>query len=235
MEFLYPGFLWALLTVSIPVIIHLFYFRRFRKVYFSNIKFLKEIKEETTNTNKLKNLLILLSRILAIIFLVMAFAQPYLPKGENVSKGATAVSIYIDNSFSMQSISEDVSLIEKAKKTARDIVEGYSENSNFQIITNELYGEDQRWIDKKNALEKINSITLNPKIQSIKNIMNRQNQAFTLNGAENKHVYWISDFQRSVFDINTEASDSTVEYNLVILQAVREKISVLTVAIGKNL
>ena len=223
MEFLYPGFLWALLTVSIPVIIHLFYFRRFRKVYFSNIKFLKEIKEETTNTNKLKNLLILLSRILAIIFLVMAFAQPYLPKGENVSKGATAVSIYVDNSFSMQSISEDVSLIEKAKKTARDIVEGYSENSNFQIITNELYGEDQRWIDKKNALEKINSITLNPKMQSIKNIMNRQNQAFTLNGAENKHVYWISDFQRSVFDMNTEASDSTVEYNLVILQAVREK------------
>ena len=108
-----------------------------------------------------------------------------------------------------RSISEDVSLIEKAKKTARDIVEGYSENSNFQIITNELYGEDQRWIDKKNALEKINSITLNPKIQSIKNIMNRQNQAFTLNGAENKHVYWISDFQRSVFDMNNESSDST--------------------------
>jgi hypothetical protein len=223
MEFLYPGFLWALLAVLIPVIIHLFYFRRFRKVYFSNIRFLKEIKEETTNTNKLKNLLILLSRILAIIFLVMAFAQPYLPEGENVSKGATGVSIYIDNSFSMQSMSEDVSLIEKAKKTARDIVEGYSENSNFQILTNELFGEDQRWLDKKNALEKISTIALNPKIQSIKNIMNRQNQAFSLNGAENKHVYWISDFQRSVFDINTEAADSSVEYNLVILQAVREK------------
>lgn len=223
MEFLYPGFLWALLAVLIPVIIHLFYFRRFRKVYFSNIRFLKEIKEETTNTNKLKNLLILLSRILAIIFLVMAFAQPYLPEGENVSKGATGVSIYIDNSFSMQSMSEDVSLIEKAKKTARDIVEGYSENSNFQILTNELFGEDQRWLDKKNALEKISTIALNPKIQSIKNIMNRQNQAFSLNGAENKHVYWISDFQRSVFDISTEAADSSVEYNLVILQAVREK------------
>ena len=223
MEFLYPGFLWALLAVLIPVIIHLFYFRRFRKVYFSNIRFLKEIKEETTNTNKLKNLLILLSRILTIIFLVLAFAQPYLPKGENINQGATGVSIYIDNSFSMQAMSEDVSLIEKAKKTAREIVEGYSENSNFQIITNELHGEDQRWIDKKNAIEKINSIALNPKMQSIKNVMVRQNQAFTLNGAENKHIYWISDFQKSVFDLNTGSVDSTIEYNLVILQAVREK------------
>jgi hypothetical protein len=223
MEFIYPGFLWALLTVAIPVIIHLFYFRRFKKVYFSNIKFLKEIKEETTNSNKLKNLLILLARILTIVFLVLAFAQPFLPRGEKVNQGNTAVSIYIDNSFSMQAMSEDVSLIEKAKKTALDIVNGYSENSNFQIITNELYGEDQRWIDKKDALEKIKKINLNSKFQTINNIMNRQNQAFLLNGALNKQVFWISDFQRSVFEVRTESVDSTVEYNLVILQAVREK------------
>ena len=47
MEFLVPGFLWALLALAIPVIIHLFYFRRFKKVYFTNVRFLKEVKEET--------------------------------------------------------------------------------------------------------------------------------------------------------------------------------------------
>ncbi|MGE5356964.1 MAG: BatA domain-containing protein [Deltaproteobacteria bacterium] len=222
MEFIYPGFLWALLAVAIPVIIHLFYFRRFKKVYFSNIKFLKEIKEETTNTNKLKNLLILLARILTIVFLVLAFAQPFIPQGEKVNQGSTSVSIYIDNSFSMQALSEDVSLIEKAKKIARDIIEGYSDNTSFQIVTNELHGEDQRWIDKKDALEKIGKINLNSKLQTINNIMNRQNQAFMLSGALNKHAFWISDFQKSVFDVKTEAVDSTVDYNLVILQAVRE-------------
>ena len=116
MEFLYPGFLWALTAVAIPVIIHLIYFRRFKKVYFSNIRFLKEIKEETTNTNKLKNLLILLARIFAILFLVLAFAQPYIPQGEKLKSGTTGVSIYIDNSFSMEALSDEVSLLEKAKK-----------------------------------------------------------------------------------------------------------------------
>jgi Na+/H+ antiporter NhaD/arsenite permease-like protein len=92
MGFLYPNFLWALFAILIPVIIHLFYFKRFKKVYFSNTKFLKEIKEETTNKNKIKNLLVLLSRILAIVFLVLAFAQPYFPIGHKLKKGSKGVS-----------------------------------------------------------------------------------------------------------------------------------------------
>jgi hypothetical protein len=223
MEFLYPGFLWALLAVSVPILIHLFYFRRFRKVYFSNIKFLKEIKEETTNTNKLKNLLILLSRILAIIFLVFAFSRPFIPAGDQISKGSAAVSIYIDNSFSMQALSEDVSLIEKAKKIARELVEGYPDNAGFQVVTNELFGEDLRWTDKKDAIEKINSIELNPIVQNISNVLNRQTQAFSNIGAENRHVYWISDFQTGVFDTSPESIDTATNYYAVILQAVREK------------
>jgi len=80
MGFLYPSFLWALLAIAIPIIIHLFYFRRFRTVYFTNVRFLKEVKEQTSNRQKIRNLLVLLSRILALAFLVFAFAQPYLTK-----------------------------------------------------------------------------------------------------------------------------------------------------------
>jgi len=54
MQFLYPAVLWGLLALVIPIIIHLFYFRRFKKVYFSNVKFLKEIKEETSSKAKQK-------------------------------------------------------------------------------------------------------------------------------------------------------------------------------------
>jgi hypothetical protein len=222
MEFLYPSFLWALTAVAIPVIIHLIYFRRFKKVYFSNIKFLKEIKEETTNTNKLKNLLILLARIFAIAFLVLAFAQPYIPQGEKVKSGTKGVSIYIDNSFSMEAMSDEVSLLDKAKKTALEIVEGYSEKTEFQIITNELKLEDQRWTDKKNAIEKIKIISYSPIVHTINNIISAQNQGFKINGANNKYAFWISDFQKNIFDLKTETIDSTIEYNLVILQAVRE-------------
>jgi hypothetical protein len=75
MQFLFPWFLAALLALAIPVVIHLFNFRRFKTVYFSNVKFLKEVKEETASRSKLKHLLVLAARMLALAFLVFAFAQ----------------------------------------------------------------------------------------------------------------------------------------------------------------
>ena len=76
MTFLYPSFLWALTALSIPIIIHLFNFRRTTKVFFSNTRFLRQIKEVTTAKRKLKHYLILASRLLFLLFLVLAFAQP---------------------------------------------------------------------------------------------------------------------------------------------------------------
>ena len=79
MKFLYPSFLYALFTLLIPIIIHLFNLRRYKTVYFSNVELLKEVKEKTKNIARLKNLLILLTRLLAITALVFAFAQPFIP------------------------------------------------------------------------------------------------------------------------------------------------------------
>src|SRR5690348_11567661 len=114
MNFLYPGFLFALFAVAIPVIVHLFNFRRFKKVLFTNVRFLKEIKQDTRARSNLKHLLILISRILAVIFLVLAFAQPYIPsKNHAAMKERNKVSIYIDNSFSMDAVGRNGSLIEE--------------------------------------------------------------------------------------------------------------------------
>src|SRR6187431_3204710 len=113
MLFTYPAFLFALSALSIPIIVHLFNFRRFKKIYFTNVRFLKEIKQDTRNRSRLKHLLILASRILAVIFLVLAFAQPFIPaKGSKAVAGAKRVSVYIDNSFSMDAISSNGDLLE---------------------------------------------------------------------------------------------------------------------------
>ena len=52
MTFLYPSFLFGLFALAIPVIIHLFNFRRTKKIYFSNTLFLKKVKE--ASSSKLK-------------------------------------------------------------------------------------------------------------------------------------------------------------------------------------
>ena len=97
MQFVNPGFLFGLFAIAIPVIIHLFNFRRFRKVYFTNVEFIQELKKETQKQSRLKHLLILLLRILAIVALVLAFARPYIPVKENVIRALerNSVSIYV--------------------------------------------------------------------------------------------------------------------------------------------
>ena len=92
MSFLHPYFLFGLTAAVIPIIIHLFDFRKTKKVYFSNTQLLHQVKESTQSFYNLKHLLILLSRILFIIFLVIAFAQPYLTPSGNQGLLSTRVT-----------------------------------------------------------------------------------------------------------------------------------------------
>ena len=78
MKFLFPQFLWALLLLIIPIIIHLFNFRRYKKVVFSNVTMLKEIETQSRKTKQLRKWLILLTRIIALSSLILAFAIPYI-------------------------------------------------------------------------------------------------------------------------------------------------------------
>ncbi|MCB0588121.1 MAG: hypothetical protein KDD06_22705, partial [Phaeodactylibacter sp.] len=77
--------------------------------------------------------------------LVLAFAQPFIPaKNTEVKAGTKAVSIFIDNSFSMEALSQDVPLLEKAKQRAREAVNAYAPDDQFQILTNDFEGRHQR-------------------------------------------------------------------------------------------
>ena len=146
MNFLFPGFLFALFTIAIPVIIHLFNFRKFKKVHFSNVTFLKEIQQNTSSSRNLKNLLLLITRILIIVFLVLAFSRPYIPdkNQHNNSFKQQAVSVYIDNSYSMEALNKEGTLLDEAKRRAREIVSAYSLNDKFQLLTNDFEGRHQR-------------------------------------------------------------------------------------------
>jgi hypothetical protein len=222
MQFLFPTFLWALAALAIPVILHLFYFRRFKKVYFTNVRFLREVKDETSMRSKLRNLLVLAARLLAILFLVLAFAQPFIPQKGEVKKGIKAVSVYIDNSFSMSAASQDVPLLEKAKQRAREIVSAHGPEDRFQILSNEFSGHQQHLVSKEDALAMIEEITLGPEVQSLSKVIGRQKQALSLSKTDNQASYLISDFQRSVMDLSTY-QDTLLPLTLIPLQSVQEK------------
>ena len=212
MQFLFPTFLFAAAVLAIPIIIHLFYFRKFKKVYFTNVKFLKELKEETSSRSKLRNLLVLLMRLLAFLFLVFAFAQPFLSKNEEVDERDRAVAIYLDNSFSMMSSEQDVPLLDRARQKALQVVNGFGEADRFLLLTNDLLPRHQRWVDKNTMQGFIDEVTLSPAVQPLSLIMSRFQQS-TQQVSESKiSTFIISDFQKEITDL-----EDTYDFDMTLV------------------
>lgn len=220
MNFTYPAFLFALSAIAIPIIIHLFNFRKFKTVYFSNIRFLKEVKQETQAKSKLKHLLVLAARILAIAFLVFAFAQPFIPvDNRKVVAGDKAVSIFIDNSFSMDAINKNGTLLDEAKKRAAEIVSAYKPTDRFQLLTNDFEGKHQRLVNREEFTELLDEIKISPSIRSISEVSSRQMDLLQQGSNKSKVAFLISDFQKTISNFSQLKNDTSVAINLVPLTA----------------
>jgi hypothetical protein len=221
MEFVNPGILYGLLAVSIPVIIHLFNFRRFRKVYFTNVAFIKELKQETQKQSRLKHLLVLLMRMLAVAALVFAFARPYFPLGENVlqQQETNSISIYIDNSFSLQAESEKGTMLDLAREKAMEIASVYKSSDRFQLLTNDLEGRHQRFVSKDEFVDLLDDVEISPVVKTLSQMVVRQEDLLKQESAKVKTAFIISDFQKGFLSENIPQPDSSVNFLLLPLQA----------------
>ncbi|TZF84964.1 hypothetical protein FW774_08335 [Pedobacter sp. BS3] len=221
MNFVYPGFLFALFAVAIPILIHLFNFRKYKKVYFSNVQFLKDVEQKTSSKRNLKELLILLSRILAIVFLVLAFAKPYIPapQADAAAGVSQVVSIFIDNSYSMEAVNKNGTLLDEAKRRAKEIVSAYGLNDRFQLLTNDFEGRHQRLVNRDEFLALLNDIRVSAATHTLKQIVQRQQDFLKTGTKSRKALYVLSDFQTNMLSPEPLKPDSSVQVNLVKIEA----------------
>jgi len=223
MRFIHPEFLFALFALAIPIIIHLFNFRRFKKLYFTNVRFLKEIKQDTRSRSKLKHLLVLLARMLALSCLVFAFAQPYFPSAHQEKAQANRkLSIYIDNSFSMDAQGKNGPLLDEAKQKAREIVMAYKVTDQFQLLTNDFEARHQRLLNRDVFLEELTEVKPGSAVRSMSEVIARQSDLLLANNSGKESTpssYILSDFQKSVTDIEELKPDSQLTIRFVPLSS----------------
>ncbi len=132
MQFKHPEILYFLFLLVIPILVHLFQLRRFKKEYFTNVHFLKELAIQTRKSSKLKKWLLLLTRLFLLACLIIAFAQPFFQAKD--TKGITnEMFIVLDNSFSMQAKGKQGELM---KRAVQELLENAPENQTFSLITN---------------------------------------------------------------------------------------------------
>ena len=215
MNFLFPTFLIGLLAIAIPIIIHLFNFRKYKKVYFTNVQFLKELKQESDSKSKLKEWLILAMRILAIACLVFAFAQPFIPGKIKAVQGEKAISIYIDNSFSMESTNKKGTLLENAKQYAAEIANTFNASDKFQLLTNDFEGKHQRLISKEEFIEQLNEVKISSATKSINDVVKRQQDFLQNSSSKNKRIFLLSDFQKNTSLISKSDIDTSIAISFI--------------------
>jgi hypothetical protein len=220
MHFLYPAFLFALLSLAIPILVHLFNFRRYQKVYFSNVQFLKEIQEQQSSRRNLKERLILLARLLALFFLVLAFARPYLSNHNNTNAGAQrTISVFLDNSYSMQTLNREGSLLDEAKRRAKEIVSAYSMNDRFQLLTQDFEGRHQRLLSREEFNDAVDAVKISPRSRSLQQIIDRQQNLLTMQPGASRSIDIISDFQKNITTGQPLKVDTGLHVTLVQLSA----------------
>ncbi len=181
---------------------------------------MQQFQKEKKAVKKLQNLLILICRIIAVIFLVIAFSQPYTNPSNDVDKAKeTIVGIFIDNSFSMSAKGVEGELLSEAKEAAKKLINTYPTNQRFILSTNDLSAVQQRVIDGKNAQEEIDLIKYSPIQRNFSAIFNWQQetkeQIFKRElNSKRYELLFLSDFQNEFFKIKDIRADTVSGINL---------------------
>ena len=190
MQFKHPEILYALLLLIIPIIVHLFQLQRFTKTYFTNVKILKRIEQSTRKSARLKKWLVLCTRLLTFTFLILAFAQPYLSEYSNQQEFKT--SLYLDNSFSMQSKGENGELL---KSNAQKIIKNNNvESSKISLLTNDKFSPELNQTALKNELI---STSFTPSHLELTTALLKLNSQNSVESNSLDNLILISDFQNN--------------------------------------
>ena len=123
--FLNPLVLLALAAVSIPLMLHLFNLRKPQRVDFSSLAFVQTIEKAAVQKIQVKRWLLLALRMLAIAFLVLAFARPYWGSGDGTLFGPdarSALGVVVDNSSSMQQDGPSGPYLDQAVQRAQGVL-----------------------------------------------------------------------------------------------------------------
>ena len=225
MHFKYPAIFYFLFILIVPILIHLFNLKKFKKIEFTNVQFLKKISIETRKSSQVKKLLILATRLLCFTALIFTFSQPYL--GNKKIEDNRHYYIYLDNSESLNTNGNNGNLL---KTATHDIIENSPENERYSLLTN----DDLRInISKKELKKDLRNIQISNNITSFEDKINAIERELKNKSNDLYKILLISDFQYFTKKINNEFTNVTRPFSVVKLTSnVKNNISVDSVYIS---
>ena len=183
MQFKHPEILYFLFLLLIPILVHLFQLRRFKKEYFTNVAILKQLSIQTRKSSKLKKWLLLATRSLLLAFIIIAFAQPFFKAKDSINSN-NELYIVLDNSFSMQAKGQKGELL---KRAVQDLLVNTPETQSFSLVS----CSDNFWnTDIKSMQNDLQNLQYSPTEFRLDNIMSKINSK---KSAFSKDIFVITD------------------------------------------
>jgi hypothetical protein len=196
MNFLAPAFLAGLAAIAIPVIIHLINRERKVVVEFPSLMFLQRIPYRSVRRQKIRHLLLLVLRCVALALLVAAFARPFFERRRAgiSTTGAREVVILLDRSSSMGYAGRWA----KAKDAAKKVVNGLTAGDRATLV---LFASDASVASEPMAtpdriVAAINAAKLSAEGTRYSSALKLASQIIASSTLPRREVVVISDFQK---------------------------------------
>lgn len=226
MQFKYPDLLWALLLLLIPIIIHFFQLRKYKKTPFTNVKFLKKVVSESRKSRSIKKWLLLCSRLLLLAALILAFTQPFL--ANDLALKEKEIVIYLDDSFSMQGKNNNETLLGNA---VQELIREFPKDNSFSLFTNEKTFRNVQIKDIQNDLL---DLPFTSKQLLLNEIDLKAGTLFGKNGGSIKNLIVISDFQQRMAPKAPDSVPDVQRHLVQLLPDPIENISIDTVFLKRT-
>ncbi|MZH04819.1 MAG: VWA domain-containing protein [Nitrospinae bacterium] len=159
LNFSSPFFLFGLLGISIPILIHLLTRRQQKHVRFSAVYLLFQSQKRSIKKSKPNRLLLLFLRCLGIALFSLALANPFFSLGSSEAFRNNSPSSYVfifDDSFSMRSQVKEKNLFDLATQFLSKLLKQVPEGSEFSLVLASRPARiDQGWISQKGSFEKL--------------------------------------------------------------------------------
>jgi hypothetical protein len=220
LNFSSPIFLFGLLAVSIPVLIHLLTQRQQTHIKFSAVYLLTQSQKRSIKRSQPNKFLLLLLRCLAIAFLSLGLAHPLYSLGTSSSPSTAAPSanaIILDDSYSMGWKSEKNNVFKYATDTASQIISQLAEGSSTHLILTSTpnkpvkgSGDDAKVLLKKLKFAQPSFLT-----SDIGSSLSTAIEALESSKFKEKRLYIITDGDKNAWD-DSKFSDIGDRLNSVI-------------------
>lgn len=129
-----PFLLAGLAAVGLPVLIHFLTRARPRRIAFPPYRFLLEACAGQQAVHRLRTIILLTIRTLAVLALVLLFARPFLKSAVTNAEAGKRVVLVLDASLSMRAVQGGVSLFSHAQAEAADVLRGLDSGTEAAVI-----------------------------------------------------------------------------------------------------